>query len=167
MMETILRGLRAPTTVFTLFTLIVGSCLPSMAAVEFACPVTKPAVLNFKPNGSFAGDAFNLFRDEKLFTVFPGNWQSTQRQEKGYRVPKIVWGSNVFNLTGETGRSTLTVTGRRLDAASGPLVFPSANTAWIDRGYFIASEFYLPALGCWEVTGHFHGADLKIVVDLK
>jgi len=29
------------------------------------------------------------------------------------------------------------------------------------------SHFYVPTSGCWEVTGHFHGTDLTIVVDLK
>jgi hypothetical protein len=60
-----------------------------------------------------------------------------------------------------------------------------ANTAWIDRAnpglsgtrtpvaevdkgeFAITSSFYFPALGCWEVTGHFHGEDLKVVIDLK
>jgi hypothetical protein len=73
-----------------------------------------------------------------------------------------------------------------LDADSGPLLSWEANTAWIDPltrngpsgqrtpvaeidkgAFFITSEFYVPALGCWEVTGHFHGEDLKVVIDLK
>lgn len=144
-----------------------GSCLPSVADDKFTCPATKPALVKFEPTGPFSGQAAKLFGDEKLFTLFPGNWQYTQRQEHGYRVPKIVWGSNVFDLAKEMRESALTITGRRLDATSGLLEFDRAHTAWIDRGFFITSEFYVPTLGCWEVTGHFHGADLKIVVDLK
>lgn len=151
---------------FRLFLFGMTVLAPSMADV-FTCPATQAAVATFEPSGTFAGRANHVFGSEKLFTVFPGNWQSAQRGSRGYRVPRIVWGSNVFDLSKEVGGSALTITGRRLDAASGPLEFDGASTAWDNRGYFITSEFYVPSPGCWEVTGHFHGADLKIVVDLK
>lgn len=147
--------------------MFAGSRLPSMADDKFTCPATKPVVATFEPNGVFTGRGENLFGDKRLFTLFPGNWHYTQKEGHHYRIPKIVWGSNVFDLSSEVGKSTLTITGRRLDATSAPLEFDRANTAWTDKGYFITSEFYLPTLGCWEVTGHFHGADLKIVVDLR
>lgn len=93
-----------------------------------------------------------------------------------------------FDLKQEVARSSLTITGHRLDADSGPLRFGDANTAWIDEAlrlwpapkaertpvdnidkdqFFITSQFYVPSLGCWEITGHFHGTDLTIVVDLN
>jgi hypothetical protein len=146
---------------------LIGSCRPSAADDKFTCPTTKPTPVTFEPNGAFSGRAAKLFGDERLFTLFPGNWKYAQRQEHRYRVPKIVWGSNVYDLTKERQESALTITGRRLDATSGPLEFNRAYTAWIGNDFFITSGFYVPTLGCWEVTGHFHGADLKIVVDLK
>ena len=82
--------------------------------------------------------------------------------DQGYLIPKIVWGSNTSDLD-----NSLTITGRRLDAASRPLVFEGANLGFVGGGKFIVSAFSVPTLGCWEVTGHFRGADLKIVVDLK
>lgn len=147
--------------------LSIGSCLPSLASVKFTCPVTKPAVVRFEPNGAFAGQAALLFGDEKLFAVFiPGAWNfirpEDHRVHRRYLIPKIVWGSNTLNL--DTG---LTITGRRLDAASGPLEFLGAHLAQMPRGKAITSSFSVPSLGCWEVTGHLHGTDLKIVVDLK
>jgi hypothetical protein len=82
-------------------------------------------------------------------------------------------------------KSTLTISGRRLDADSGPLVDWDTNTAYVDpanpsgggpptpaakvdkSNFAITSSFIVPALGCWEVTGHFHGEDLKVVIDVK
>jgi hypothetical protein len=170
--------------------LVSGVVLSASAKAddEFTCPITKPAPVTFVPTGNFANQQSRLLGTEKLFTIFPGNWQTTQKTEHGYRVPKIVWGTATFNLKQEVTKSSLTITGRRLDADSGPLQFQRANTAWIDEvsrfgpvpveeltpvakidknQFFITSEFYVPTLGCWEVTGHFHGTDLKIVVDLK
>jgi hypothetical protein len=145
---------------------LVGGCLACAAQDSFSCPVTKPAQVSFEPTGTFAGHADKLLGDEKLFTVFPGNWQLAQRRENGYRVPKIVWGTNAFDLSKDGGGNALTITGRRLDAPSGPLKFDIAHAAWDGKGFFITSEFYVPALGCWEVVAHFHGATLQIVVNL-
>ena len=108
-----------------------------------------------------------------------------QRTDRGYRIPKIIWGTNLVDLHNEV-KSSLTITGRRLDAESGPLVDWDTNTAYVDpanktglggtqtpfaevdKGAFaITSSFIVPALGCWEVTGHFHGEDLKVVIDVK
>src|SRR5258706_15213008 len=95
---------------------------PSFRAAEFTCPVTKSVPITFEPVGTFAHDRANLLGTEKLFTMFPGNWHTVQRSDRGYRVPKIVWGTNVVDLHEEVGRSNLTIAGRRLDAESGRLV---------------------------------------------
>jgi hypothetical protein len=166
-----------------LISVLVFGIASAKADDKFACPITKPAPVTL-PTGTFA----RLLGTENLFTIFPGNWQTTQKTERGYRIPKIVWGTATFDLKQEVGNSSLTITGLRLDADSGPLQFGDANTAWIDEvslngpvpkeertpvakidkdKFFITSQFYVPTLGCWEVTGHFHGTDLMIVVDLK
>ena len=171
-----------------LISILVLSIASAEADDKFTCPITKPTPVAFIPTGTFAGHQDELLGTEKLFTVFPGNWQTTQTSDRGYRVPKIVWGTATFDLKQEVVSSSLTITGRRLDAEAGPLQFGGANTAHIDEAtrfgpvpkdkrtpidkidknqFFITSEFYVPTLGCWEVTGHFHGTDLTIVVDLK
>jgi len=162
------------------------SLAPVSGAQDFTCPVTKSMPITFEPAGVFARNRSSLLGTEKLFTIFPGNWHTVQRTDRGYRVPKLVWGTNVVDLHTEVGHSSLTITGRRLDAESGPLVYWDTNTAYIDPltrtgfsgtrtpisqidkgAFFITSSFYVPALGCWEVTGHFHGEDLKVVIDLR
>jgi hypothetical protein len=180
------RLFASPCLTLIALVLLVLSLAPAFKAQDFTCPVTKSAPINFESIGRWSRSRANLLGTEKLFTLFPGNWHTVQRTDRGYRVPKIIWGTNVVDLHEEVGRSSLTLTGRRLDADSGPLLYWDANTAWIDpltrNGFFgqrtpiaqidksdfaITSEFYVPALGCWEVTGHFHGEDLKVVIDLK
>jgi hypothetical protein len=87
-----------------------------------------------------------------------------------------VWSTNVFDLQADTEQSSLVITGRRLDAEAGPLLYWHANTArTIDRNrfddiddvwFFITSTFVTPTPGCWEVTGHLHGEELKVVIDI-
>jgi hypothetical protein len=85
-----------------------------------------------------------------------------------FHPPGSFGASAIYDLSHEKERTDLKITGRRLDAESAPLEFEGAHTAWIDsEKYFITSGFYLPALGCWEITGHFHGTDLTITVDLS
>jgi len=159
---------------------------PTSLAQEFACPVTKLLPVTFEPVGIFAKPlrpGQSLLGTEKLFTIFPGNWHAVERTDHGYWVNKVVWGSKVVDLRTEL-ESSLTITGRRLDAESAPLVDWDAHTAWLDRAlepsgkltpvadvdkgqFFITSAFYVPSVGCWEVTGHFHGEDLKVVIDIK
>jgi hypothetical protein len=174
-----------PTFVIALFL----SFAPTSRAEDFTCPVTKASPITFEPVGVWAHDRAYLLGTEKLFTVLP-NWQlGVQWTERGYHFPKIVWGTTVVDLHEEV-RSTLTITGRRLnvttDPESSPLVFGRANTAWIDQAnrtgwvakptpvtevdkgdFFITSDFYVPTRGCWEVTGHFHGEDLKVVIEVR
>jgi hypothetical protein len=79
-------------------------------AQDITCPVTKSVPITFQPVGAFANHSNNLLGTEKLFTLFPGNWHSLQRTERGYRVPKIVWGTNVVDLRADVGHSSLTLT---------------------------------------------------------
>jgi len=156
---------------------------PSSRAQGFTCPVTKLVPIAFEPV-TLHNSRANLMGTEKLYTIFPGNWTIVQRMDRGYRIPQIIWGTNVVDLHDEM-KSSLTISGRRLDADSGPLVDWDTNTAYVDpanpggggpptpaakvdrSSFAITSSFIVPALGCWEVTGHFHGEDLKIVIDLK
>jgi hypothetical protein len=165
------------------FAITLLSVAPASGAQNFTCPVTRPAPSTFEPVGVFKNS--NLVGTEKLFTIFPGNWHTVQKTDRGYRIPKLVWGTKVVDLRDEIAGSSLTLTGRRLDADSGPLLEWDTNTAWIDplnrtgpsgkttpvaeigkESFFITSSLFVPALGCWEVTGRLHGEDLKIVIDV-
>ena len=165
---------------------VVLSVVPASRAQDFTCPVTKPVHITFEPVGVFAEKRASMLGTERLFTLFPGNWHTVQRTDRGYRIPKLLWGTKAVDLHQEIGRSSLTLTGRRLDAEAGPLQAWDANTAWTDPltrngftgertpvaeinkdQFFITSEIHVPTRGCWEVTGHFHGEELKIVIDVK
>ncbi len=153
---------------FVIPAIICLSLVSARAEDHFICPVTRSTPVTFVPPRAFANAQASLYGTEKLFTSFPGNWHTVQPAARGYRIPKIVWGTAVFDLKQETLKSTLTITGHRLDSEPSALLSFDANTAWVDNDrYFITSEFFVPTLGCWEVTGHFHGTDLSIVIDLR
>src|SRR5262245_61699835 len=120
------------TLMFRLFAIATFLSLPLASRAEgFTCPVTKSVPIAFDPVGTFAPSSA-LLVTEKLFTVFPGNWQTLQRTEQSYRLPKSVCSTKVVDLHAEVGHPSLTITGRRLDAEAGPLVSWNTNTAWID-----------------------------------
>jgi hypothetical protein len=160
-----------------LISVLVLGIASAKADDKFMCPVTKPV-----PAAMYAGQ-FTLVGTEELFTLFDRRWQLPLQTGSGYSFRKIVWGTATFDMKPEVGHSSLSITGRRLDADSGPLQFGGASAVSspfepvpkeerknlslsMMRG-FMPSHFYVPTSGCWEVTGHFHGTDLTIVVDLK
>jgi hypothetical protein len=155
---------------------------PPSRAVEFTCPVTKLVPITFEPVTLRA--AVRSFWDGKLYTIF-GQLDDRAAGRPRLSHPEAHLGYECCRLHDEMN-STLTITGRRLDADSGPLVDWDTNTAYVDpanktglggtrtpfaevdkSAFAITSSFIVPALGCWEVTGHFHGEDLKVVIDVK
>src|SRR5688572_20552281 len=148
--------------VVVLFTMLLRFA-PSSLAQEFACPVTKLVPITFEPVGVFASirPSHGLLGTEKLFTIFPGGWRGVQRTERGYRVHKLVWGSKVVDFRTELV-SSLTITGRRLDAESGSLVDWQANTAWIDPAFEVSGKLTPMAevdKGQFFITSSFHVPD--------
>jgi hypothetical protein len=57
----------------------------------------------------------------------------------------------------------LTVTGGRLDGPSAPLIADHANNVTTQPASMMTGVD-LPALGCWEITGHYGDDDLTFVV---
>ena len=127
--------------------LLLGVAGSLKAGDDFTCPVTKPTPVTFQAAGTFAAHKTSLFGTEKLFTLFPGNWRTTQITDRRFRVPKIVWGSETFDLRQERTKSSLTITGRRLDAAAGPLVFGGTHTAWIGDEASPRPRFFVTSPG--------------------
>jgi hypothetical protein len=74
------------------------------------------------------------------------------------------FGCHTYDWRTETA-PRLRVTGRRLDA-SAPAVTVSDATNGFEQsmGAFMLVGLELPAGGCWELTGHYHGSSLRLVV---
>jgi hypothetical protein len=133
------------------------------AADSFTCPVTKP--IESPSPAPFSSASGKWFGTDKLWTrIEPGRWGARLHTDLGFKQPKIVWFSSGYDSQQEPHPS-LTITGRRLDGPSAPLIFHGANNAFIPgKGSFIPSSVTLPTLGCWEITGHYKGQDVTFVV---
>jgi hypothetical protein len=135
---------------------------------SFTCPVTKASEQTFVPPAPWEPNG-PWFGTEKLWTRVQ-MWEFWRRDQLGYYVPKLAWFSSTFDWTPEhwpKGSSLLTMTGRRLDGPSKPLIFDGANNAYVpDEGPFITTSAHLPTAGCWEITGHYKDENLTFVVKI-
>lgn len=140
--------------------------------VPTTCPITKPPVRPFVPPSPYPAktgpDAF-WFGTEKLWTSLPadGTWRGLPHYKPSdptFR-QKLFWWRQGYNWRAEHPPH-LTVTGRRLDGTAPPLGADEANAGWqADKEHaFMVVGINFPTLGCWKVTGDYHGDRLTFVV---
>ena len=133
----------------------------------FTCPVTKASEQTFVAPAPWEPDVW--FGTERLWTRVQ-MWEYWRKDQRGYYVPKLAWFGSSFDWTLEhwsKGPSLLTLTGRRLDGPSMPLIFDGANNAYIPgKGPFITAGAHVPSAGCWEITGHYNSENLTFVVKI-
>jgi hypothetical protein len=120
-----------------------------VAAVD-PCPITRPN--GSVPPGSTFGSEFH--GNGALWVgLWPANVVVDEPKADGAIDAKVGWWRGV--------PGTLSITGRRLDAAAPPL------RATVSDGYgesgFQASGLSFPTEGCWEVTGRVGTASLTFV----
>jgi hypothetical protein len=144
---------------------LISGANPLTADDAFACPVTKTSEQTFVPPALWGAGPW--FGTAKLWTRVE-MWEHWRKDELGYYVPKLAWFSSTFDWTPEhwSHERLLTITGRRLDGPSKPLIFDGASNAYIPGRPFITASVHLPAAGCWEITGHSRGEDLTFVVKI-
>ena len=142
-----------------------------------SCPVTKPPAVPFKPPSQYEldenGKAFWL-GTEKLWTVLrkSGVWEWAPHPPgpDEYKVQplteKTFWMSVDFNWATEW-RPKLRVTGRRLDGFATRLRTLPPTNAFPGPSAAMLSGVYVPAPGCWEITGEYHGQKLSYVIWVK
>jgi len=140
--------------------------------VPKTCPVSKPPVRPFVPPSPYPGktgpDSF-WFGTVRLWTSLPadGTWRGLPHytpSDPTFRQKLFFWRQG-YSLGSEL-RPHLTVTGRRLDTTAPPLAADEANAGWQDdtEHPFVVTGVNFPTLGCWEVTGDYHGDRLTFVV---
>jgi hypothetical protein len=62
-------------------------------------------------------------------------------------------------------QAKLTVTGRRIDSPSPPLLSDNpSNGSWNGNESFIATGINFPTAGCWEITAHYENGEVTFVV---
>ncbi len=150
-----------------------------------SCPVTKPPLMAFIPPSPYPteqpADSFWL-GTENLWTSLPmdGTWkglplwsaaEQAENEDDSYRPTasafrnKLVWWHEGYDWRTEDVPN-LTVTGRRLDAPAPPLPTEHDNNGWTDDSHhpFMVTGIFIPALGCWAITGDYQGYRLTFVV---
>jgi hypothetical protein len=146
--------------------------LTMLSDVPKSCPISKPPVRPFEPPLPYpvktSPDSF-WFGTVKLWTKLPadGTWRGLPHytpSDPTFRQKLFFWRQG-YSLRSELPPH-LTVTGRRLDATAPPLAADMANAGWQDdeEHPFMVTGVNFPTLGCWEVTGDYHGDNLTFVV---
>jgi hypothetical protein len=140
-----------------------------------SCPVTAPPATPFIPPAAYerGGEKTFLLGTEKLWTVLRKSgvwyWAPHARGHENEVQPlteKTFWVSSDFNWKTEYPPD-LKVTGRRLDGVAPPLLTLQPTNAFPGPGAAMLVGVYVPAPGCWEITGEYKGQKLSFVVWLQ
>lgn len=133
------------------------------------CPVTLPQDPPFKPPLPYLAqipyEGEFWYGTQDLWTILnvDGTWSQLPHDENGY-TQKIYWERQGYDWLTEP-QPELTVTGRRLDSKSPPLIATNATNGYQEEvKSFMLVGVEIPSPGCWEITGHYHNHDLSFVV---
>jgi len=136
-----------------------------------SCPITKASTLPFLPPAPYPSDRENVWiGSNKLWTFVPsdGVWRHLPHytpDDSRFR-QKVFWWSEGYDFRIENPPK-FTITGKRLDGPAPPLASdPHANNGWTSDSHhpFIVDGIFIPALGCWQITGHYKDEQLSYVV---
>jgi len=137
-----------------------------------SCQVTVSPGDSFTPPGPYRLDESSFWLGtEKLWTVLQksGVWAEWKPHEPGKErevrplSEKTFWMSVDFDYRREP-YPDLRVTGRRLDGSAPPLLSTNATNAFPGPTSAMLTGVYIPAPGCWEITGEYRGQKLSFVV---
>jgi hypothetical protein len=130
-------------------------------SAQSTCPVTRGPAFTPPPPYPQVLQGGVFFGNPNLWVALLGDGEWHVHREK------IAWWSTRFD--GPQEPQPLTITGRRLDGDASPLKSDSAanGSHTRDMGWFIMTAVDFSTEGCWEITGHYKGEDLKFVVLVK
>jgi hypothetical protein len=150
--------------------LAASSAATPPSAAPVSCPVTRPPDPPFVPPAPYPATPPSVERgkvwygSDQLWTWLhaDGTWEMA-RGEHGL-FDKSFWWRQGYDWRTETTPG-LRVTGRRLDAPAPAVTTSNATNGFEESmGAFMLVGLELPAGGCWELTGHYHGRSLRLVV---
>jgi len=142
-----------------------------------SCPMAHRPAMPFIPSPPFREEAAKLappiflLGTDKLFTSIsdPMVWewrphQPGHEQEVQPLTAKIFWFRVGYDYRTEP-QPDLKVTGQRLDGPAPPLMtLGNATNAILGETGSMLTGVYVPAPGCWEITGDYKGDKLSFVV---
>jgi len=150
-----------------------GTIAPPVALMTEApdtCPVTPALLPAFVPPAPYPAQPPPAYARQfwygtpVLWTMLgaDGSWSALPKSVGGHG-QKVFWWSAGYRAS-EMPVPALTVTGRRLDGPSEPLLAAPATNASADFGEAMLVGVVLPEPGCWEITGTYQGHALSFVV---
>ena len=98
-----------------------------------------------------------------------GTWRGLKpySSETGGLRQKVFWWSDGYNWV-QNSKPDLIVTGRRLDGDAPAFANAKATNAYADDiGSAMLTGLDVPTHGCWEITAHYKGRTLTLVVLLE
>jgi hypothetical protein len=136
-----------------------------------SCPVSTPPEHPFTPPGAYElGQNDFWLGTEKLWVALnkSGTWtwephKPGQEHQVQPLTAKIFWMSVDYDWRTEPSPN-ITVTGRRLDGASSPLLLMPATHAFSGPTASMLTGVYVTTPGCWEITGNYKDNKLSFVV---
>jgi len=140
-------------------------------APPVSCPITRPPAKEFIPPAPYKRDGNSFWLGtKKLWTLLPERaiWEWAphppgHEQEVQPLTAKIFWMRLGYDSRAEE-RPAIKVTGRRLDGPSPSLLVLPPTNAFQEPGSAMLTGVYVPAPGCWEITGDYHGDNVSFVV---
>lgn len=159
------------------YTAVAQQSSPQVSATPqppASCRVTVPPANSFTPPAAYKLDENTnsfWFGTDKLWTVLRKSgevWQWAPHKPGHERdvqplTVKSFWGSVDFDYRKEYPPK-LKVTGRRLDGDAPPLVTMRPTNAFPGPAAAMLVGIYVPAPGCWEITGEYKGQTLSFIV---
>lgn len=144
---------------------LTGRTVENSQGPAETCPVTLPPDPPFVPPPPYPPEhpyGGFWFGSEELWTGLPvdGTWRQLAFGDK------VFWWRQGY-IGSEEPQSQLSVSGRRLDVLEKPIVLagaPATNAYHPDFHWAMLNGFGVPAPGCWEITGHYEGHELRFVV---
>jgi hypothetical protein len=139
------------------------------ASVPASCPVTRRPEHEFIPSAPYVPNTYKdmfYWGTDKLWISLhdPEIWlfvphEPGHEKEAQPLNDKLFW-SRVGYKPGSEPYPDLKVTGRRLDGSAPPLI-----ATWATNGMgHMLTGVWVPAPGCWEITGDYRGDRLSFVV---
>jgi hypothetical protein len=135
-----------------------------------SCPTTRAPEPRFVPPApypprppSVEGDKF-WYGTSQLWTWLDGDGTWEMAHDEHGLFDKSFWWRQGYDWRTET-TPRLWVTGRRLDAPAPAVTSSDATNGFeASMGAFMLVGLELPTGGCWELTGHYRGQRLRLVV---
>jgi hypothetical protein len=143
---------------------------PSPRPARGTCPTTRPPRPRFVPPAPYpprppaSAGARLWYGTDDLWTWLDADGTWEMAHDRHGLFDKSFWWRRGYDWRTETS-PRLWLTGRRLDGPAPAVTVSDATNGYeASMGAFMLVGLEVPTAGCWELTGHYHGRSLRLVV---